>query len=76
MVKLPKTLFGLKGSEVTRIGLGGEGVLRTVNREPEAREVIQEAVKQGITYFDMKHLETAFQPVAQRLAFYRGPIQK
>lgn len=35
-----------------RVGLGGEGILRTHGRASEAREVIQEAVNQGITYFD------------------------
>ena len=34
------------------VGLGGEGILRTYGRIPESREVIQEAVAQGITYFD------------------------
>ena len=35
-----------------RIGLGGEGVLRTAGRGDEAREVIHEALNQGIAYFD------------------------
>jgi predicted aldo/keto reductase-like oxidoreductase len=35
-----------------RVGLGGEGVLRTYGRTEEAREVIQTAIEQGITYFD------------------------
>lgn len=35
-----------------RVGLGGEGVLRTHGRASEAREVIHEALDQGITYFD------------------------
>jgi predicted aldo/keto reductase-like oxidoreductase len=34
------------------VGLGGEGVLRTHGREPEARAVIEQAAAQGITYFD------------------------
>ena len=37
---------------MTIVGLGGEGILRTHGREREAREVILEAVRQGITYFD------------------------
>ena len=37
---------------VTRVGLGGEGVLRTYGREHEAQSVIEEAAAQGITYFD------------------------
>jgi predicted aldo/keto reductase-like oxidoreductase len=35
-----------------RVGLGGEGVLRTHGRTAKAREVIQTAIEQGITYFD------------------------
>lgn len=45
-------LFGKTGPGVTQVGLGGEGVLRTYNREPEAKAVIEEAAAQGITYFD------------------------
>ncbi|WP_035244779.1 aldo/keto reductase [Desulfonatronovibrio hydrogenovorans] len=39
-------------ARVTRVGLGGEGVLRTSGRHEEANAVIQEAFNQGITYFD------------------------
>ncbi len=45
-------LFGKTGPSVTQVGLGGEGVLRTYNREPEAKNVIEEAAAQGIAYFD------------------------
>ncbi|MHB8118018.1 MAG: aldo/keto reductase [Methanothrix sp.] len=45
-------LFGKSGPLVTQVGLGGEGVLRTHGREPEARAVIEQAAAQGITYFD------------------------
>jgi len=44
--------FGRSGPLVTQVGLGGEGVLRTYGREPEARAVIEQAALQGITYFD------------------------
>jgi aryl-alcohol dehydrogenase-like predicted oxidoreductase len=37
---------------VTRVGLGGEGVLRTFGQRPAAVAVIREALKQGIRYFD------------------------
>lgn len=37
---------------ITRVGLGGEGVLRTSGRDLEAREVISAAVEAGITYYD------------------------
>ena len=45
-------IFGRSGPLVTQVGLGGEGVLRTYGREPEARAVIEEAAIQGISYFD------------------------
>ena len=45
-------LFGKSGPPVTQVGLGGEGVLRTHGREPEAKAVIEQAAAQGITYFD------------------------
>ena len=44
--------MGNGGPEVTAVGLGGEGILRTFGRDPEAEQVILEAVLQGITYFD------------------------
>lgn len=44
--------FGKAGRRVTQVGLGGEGVLRTHGRTPEALAVIGEAADQGITYFD------------------------
>lgn len=52
MSSLPTTAFTLQGPQVTRIGLGGEGILRTFGRQAEARSVIEEALSQGITYFD------------------------
>jgi aryl-alcohol dehydrogenase-like predicted oxidoreductase len=36
----------------SRVGLGGEGVLRTTGREAEARAVIGAAYRAGIRYFD------------------------
>jgi aryl-alcohol dehydrogenase-like predicted oxidoreductase len=44
--------FGRSGPAVTRVGLGGEGVLRTFGREAEAKAVIESALAEGITYFD------------------------
>jgi aryl-alcohol dehydrogenase-like predicted oxidoreductase len=38
--------------QITRVGLGGEGALRTTGNEQNAQKVIKEAVHQGITYFD------------------------
>ncbi|MCG8614627.1 MAG: aldo/keto reductase [Desulfobacterales bacterium] len=47
---IPKVPFGT--TSVTRVGLGGEGVLRTRGRDEAARDVIAEAVAQGIGYYD------------------------
>lgn len=49
---LPEKEFGKTGLQVTVVGLGGEGVLRTHGRDGDAVAVIQEAVSQGITYYD------------------------
>ena len=49
---IPKRILGKTGEEVTRLGLGGEGVLRTYGREGEARAVIARALELGITYFE------------------------
>lgn len=38
--------------QITQVGLGGEGVLRSAGNSAEALAVIREAVNQGITYFD------------------------
>lgn len=52
MAALERRRFGKTGREVTSVGLGGEGILRTYERHTEAEAVILEAVEQGITYFD------------------------
>ena len=39
--------FTKSGPKVTRVGLGGEGILRTHQRTAQAREVIQAAVRSG-----------------------------
>jgi aryl-alcohol dehydrogenase-like predicted oxidoreductase len=49
---IPTGVFGQTGQKVTRVGLGGEGVLRTYGKSEQAREVIHEAITRGITYFD------------------------
>jgi aryl-alcohol dehydrogenase-like predicted oxidoreductase len=46
------TQLGITGSEVSVVGLGGEGVLRTYKKDREAQSVIREALQQGITYYD------------------------
>jgi aryl-alcohol dehydrogenase-like predicted oxidoreductase len=45
------TIFPKTIEQITRVGLGGEGALRTTG-EQNAPKVIHEAVYQGITYFD------------------------
>ena len=45
-------LFGKSGPAVTQVGLGGEGVLRTFGLGAKAQAVIEEAMRQGVTYFD------------------------
>jgi aryl-alcohol dehydrogenase-like predicted oxidoreductase len=52
LVDILKKAFTLEGPLVTRVGLGGEGVLRTHGRDDEARAVIETALEQGVAYFD------------------------
>ncbi len=40
------------GVKVSKIGLGGEGVLRTYGNMSKARKLIKEALDNGVTYFD------------------------
>jgi len=49
---LPKRPLGRTGVEVTILGLGGEGILRTFGQEKEAVALIQRAIDLGITYFE------------------------
>lgn len=49
---LPRRKFGNTGEEVTCLGLGGEGVLRTFGREREAQAVIDRALELGINYLE------------------------
>ncbi|MBI5585653.1 MAG: aldo/keto reductase [Deltaproteobacteria bacterium] len=44
--------FGKTGRQITRVGLGGEGILRTHGQSSQARSVIREAIRQGFGYFD------------------------
>lgn len=50
--EIPMSLFGATGRAVTRVGLGGEGVLRTHGHAAQARQVVQRALDVGIAYFD------------------------
>jgi aryl-alcohol dehydrogenase-like predicted oxidoreductase len=51
-MKLPRRILGSTGEEVTALGLGGEGVLRTFGQEEEAHRVIRAAFDAGIRYFE------------------------
>ena len=44
--------MGQTGVEVSALGLGGEGVLRTYGKEREAKELIRRALDLGVTYFE------------------------
>lgn len=44
--------LGKTGINVSQVGLGGEGVLRTFGKSSAAKAVIDEAVRHGMTYFD------------------------
>jgi aryl-alcohol dehydrogenase-like predicted oxidoreductase len=47
-----KKKLGKTGVEVTRLGLGGEGILRTFGHEKEAYSLINRALDLGINYFE------------------------
>jgi aryl-alcohol dehydrogenase-like predicted oxidoreductase len=49
-MSLQKRTLGKTGVEVTILGLGGEGVLRTFGHDKEAYQVINRALDLGITY--------------------------
>lgn len=49
---LPKRIFGNTGEEISILGLGGEGVLRSFDRGKEAVPLIQRALDLGVTYFE------------------------
>jgi aryl-alcohol dehydrogenase-like predicted oxidoreductase len=51
-MNIPFRILGRTGVTVTCIGLGGEGVLRTFNREKEAYDLINRAIDLGINYFE------------------------
>ncbi len=49
---IPKRQLGKTGVEVTILGLGGEGVLRTYGHEKEAYTLINRAIDLGIGYLE------------------------
>ncbi|HMK43377.1 MAG TPA: aldo/keto reductase [Dissulfurispiraceae bacterium] len=52
---LPKRKLGATGVDVTILGLGGEGVLRTYGQDEQAYRLINRAIDLGITYFESAH---------------------
>lgn len=51
-MKIQKRKLGKTGVDVTLVGLGGEGVLRTFGYDNEARALINRALDLGINYFE------------------------
>ncbi len=49
---IPRRKLGKTGAEVSILGLGGEGILRTFGRDMEAYALINRAIDLGITYFE------------------------
>jgi aryl-alcohol dehydrogenase-like predicted oxidoreductase len=51
-MEIPKRKLGKTGVEVTMLGLGGEGILRTYGHEKEAYALINRALDLDINYFE------------------------
>ncbi|MFZ0451087.1 MAG: aldo/keto reductase [Desulfatiglandaceae bacterium] len=51
-MEIPKRKLGRTGIDVTVLGLGGEGVLRTFDRDREAYDLINRAIDLGLNYFE------------------------
>jgi aryl-alcohol dehydrogenase-like predicted oxidoreductase len=49
---IPRRVLGRTGEQVTIVGLGGEGILRTHGHERDAAAVITRALDLGVKYFD------------------------
>jgi predicted aldo/keto reductase-like oxidoreductase len=49
---IPKRRLGKTGVDVTILGLGGEGILRTYGHDKKAYELINKAMDLGITYLE------------------------
>jgi aryl-alcohol dehydrogenase-like predicted oxidoreductase len=49
---LPKRPLGKTGEHVSVLGLGGEGLMRSFDREEEAVSLIHRAIDLGVTYFE------------------------
>jgi aryl-alcohol dehydrogenase-like predicted oxidoreductase len=53
--RIPKRALGRTGVDVTILGLGGEGILRTYGYEREAYSLINRALDLGVNYFESAH---------------------
>jgi aryl-alcohol dehydrogenase-like predicted oxidoreductase len=51
-MSISKRRLGKTGIDVTILGLGGEGILRTYGHDKEAYELINKAIDLGITYLE------------------------
>jgi aryl-alcohol dehydrogenase-like predicted oxidoreductase len=51
-MSIAKRRLGKTGIDVTILGLGGEGILRTYGYDKEAYELINKALDLGITYLE------------------------
>ncbi|MGQ9636176.1 MAG: aldo/keto reductase [Thermodesulfobacteriota bacterium] len=49
---LPKRNLGRTGEQISIIGLGGEGLLRTYGKDEDAERLIRKAMDFGINYFE------------------------
>ncbi|KJR43167.1 oxidoreductase of aldo/keto reductase family, partial [Candidatus Magnetoovum chiemensis] len=51
-MEIAKRKLGKTGQDVTILGLGGEGILRTYGYDKEAYQLINGALDLGINYFE------------------------
>ena len=51
-MSIPTRKLGKTGVEVTILGLGGEGILRTYGYDQEAYQLVNRAIDLGINYFE------------------------
>ena len=51
-MNIPKRKLGKTGAEITILGLGGEGILRTNGHDKEAYDLINAAIDLGINYLE------------------------
>ena len=68
-MNIPKRLLGQTGAQVSILGLGGEGILRTFGRKKEAQELINSAIDLGITYFESARAYSGSE------SYYGGALQ-